>query len=122
MRKEGLATVALENLRASANDSWSYLCGSDIESFGFFLWEWVEDCGIEFGDDESARRFAQSGEQGVAWLVPVKIDGRAEGIALFTGHAGNAPEDAPVLEGVFGTVGEAKAHLRLSGVIAEASS
>ena len=122
MKKEGLLTTALENLRTSRNDSWSYLYGNDVESFGFFLWEWVDDCGIERGDEESARRFAESGEHGVAWLVPVEIDNRVEGIALFTGHAGTAPEDEPVLEGVFDTTGDAKAHLRLYGVIDEGLS
>lgn len=121
MTTDRLTTIALENLRASANDSWSYLCGSDVQSFGFFLWEWCEDCNIERADEDSAREFAESGEHGVAWLAPVAIDNNAKAIALFTGHVGNVPEDEPFLEGVFSNAGDAKAYLRLSGVIAEDS-
>lgn len=118
MTTDRLTTVALQNLRSSANDSWSYLCGSDVESFGFFLWEWCEEWDIERADEDSVREFAESGEHGVAWLVPVAIDNTVKGIALFTGNAGNAPEDEPFLEGVFSTPSEAKAYLRMSGVIA----
>jgi hypothetical protein len=116
MNTDRLSEVALSNLRATENDSWSYLCNS-YESFGFFLWEWCEDWGIEGNDEVSARRFAESGEFGIAWLVHVATDAE-QGVALFTGHAGNAPEDEPYLEGVFGTSEDAKAYLRESGVLA----
>lgn len=119
MKKNRLANIALNNLRASAKHSWSYLC--EGESFGFFLWEWSEDCGIERGDKVSALEMAQSGEHGVAWLVPIAENDQVEGVALFTGHAGNAAEDEPVLEGVFKSEAEARAYLKTLSVIDERS-
>jgi hypothetical protein len=120
MTKVELNKFALTMLRATKNDDtrYSYLCGSGVESFGFFLWNWCEAEGIERADEASAREFAESGEFGVAWLVPVEIENRIEGIALFTGHAGDAPEDEPFLEDVFSSSQDAKAYLRKSGVIA----
>lgn len=121
MNKERLTALVLQNLRATKSDSWSYLCKGGVESFGFFLWDWCEEQGIDSGDEDTARGFAESGEFGVAWLVPIAIENKVEGIALFTGHAGNAPEDEPYLEDVFSTAKDAKAYLRSSGVIARDS-
>jgi hypothetical protein len=51
--------------------------------------------------------------------VPIELANKVEGYALFTGHAGNAAEDEPLLEGVFDAPDAAKAHLKASGVVAE---
>ncbi|MCZ8124473.1 MAG: hypothetical protein O9277_13745 [Magnetospirillum sp.] len=119
MQKSEIAKIALENLYASRSGGWSYLCGDEVETFGFYSWDMDESTGREDADEATAREYAESGEYGVAWLVPVSVNDKLEGIALFTGNAGNAPEDEPSFEGIFSTLDQAKQHLRNSGVIDE---
>ena len=63
------------------------------------------------------RKLAVNGEAGIVWIVPVTIGSKIAGYALFLFHAGGAPEDEPILEGVFESVEEAKATLAKEGVV-----
>jgi hypothetical protein len=42
-------------------------------------------------------------------------------MALVTGHAGDAPEDEPWIEGIFKSREDAKVSLRKSGIMADDS-
>ncbi len=111
-----LENFALKSLRDSADDGWSYICVND--AFGFFPWDECEDAGIERGDFAAARACAESGEWTSVHIVPIKLTDSVEGVALFLVNAGAAPEDEPMLAGVFESVDLAKSHLRAAGVIA----
>jgi len=122
--KDRIKSTAIAMLNSTKNDEtrFSYLCGRDVESFGFFLWEWCEDWDVEETDIESILAFANSGEHGIAWIVPVEIHQKIEGYALFTGHAGSAAEDSPNFEDVFDTAEDAKLYLKDLGLIATDNS
>jgi hypothetical protein len=64
------------------------------------------------------RKLATMGEAWIVWIVPVTVGKKIEGYAVFLLHSGGAPEDAPILEGVFDNLDEAKAALTEEGVIA----
>ncbi len=121
MDKKKLASIALQNLRASKGDAWSYLCECE-DTFGYFLWDWCEDEGIDRTDKDAARNAAESGEHGIAWIVPISVNTRVLGFALFLGHAGNAPEDEPSLGGIYGSPEDAKNYLKQIGVVSEKSA
>jgi hypothetical protein len=53
----------------------------------------------------------------VAWIVPLWIDKKIAGYALFSASAERDPDDAPALLGIFGSLEEAKAALALEGAI-----
>ena len=118
--REKLQNIALKLFRASEHDEtrFSYLCGNDVKTFGFFLREWLDDYDPNITDKELAE-LARSCEYGIAWIVPVEVAKKIEGYALFTGHAGAAAEDEPMFMDVFNTIEEAKEYLRLDGVIAD---
>jgi hypothetical protein len=63
------------------------------------------------------RRLALLGEAFTAWITPVTIDGKIGCYAVFLLHYGAAPEDAPILKGVFSTLHEAKEALTIDGVV-----
>ena len=53
----------------------------------------------------------------VAWIVPLWIEKKIAGHALFTVTADGDPDEAPTLEGVFESVDQAKAALAVAGAI-----
>jgi hypothetical protein len=53
----------------------------------------------------------------VAWIVPLWIDKKIAGFALFSASAAKDPDDPPALLGIFGSLDEAKAALALEGAI-----
>jgi hypothetical protein len=53
----------------------------------------------------------------VAWIVPLWIDGKIAGHALFSASAAGDPDEAPLLGGVFESFDEAKAALSVEGAI-----
>jgi hypothetical protein len=55
----------------------------------------------------------------IAWVVPVREEGRVAGYALFVADANGHPDDAPHLQGVFDSLEEAKAALMTEGAVAE---
>ena len=57
----------------------------------------------------------------IAWIVPVTIDKKIGGYALFLCDSGGNPDDAPVLEGVFDSFEEARSALTVQGAVAGAS-
>ena len=118
--KNKLEKIALDMLRSTEHDEtrFSFLCGTEVLTFGFFLWEWCDDWGLEQSDTGKLLSYANSGEHGIAWIVPVEDDNIIEGYALFTGHAGAAAEDIPNFEGVFDSPGDGKSYLQRLGVIA----
>lgn len=106
---------------------WDEFVMQHSETFGCFLWEYedkqyLEEC---YPDEEERLEYAQecadSGEYGVAWLVPVPINRDKEGVALLLGHAGWGPEDKPEFVGIFSSSANAKAYLRARGAIAQIS-
>jgi hypothetical protein len=51
------------------------------------------------------------------WIVPLWIENETAGHALFLLDGAGGPEDPPILEGVFGSVEEAKDSLRTKGAL-----
>ena len=66
------------------------------------------------------RLVADAGEAGGIWIVPMKADKEIEGFAVWLYSVGAAPEDPPILRGIFDSVDEAKAALSDEGIIREA--
>ena len=66
------------------------------------------------------RRMADAGEAGGTWIVPMKADKEIEGFAVWLYSVGAAPEDPPILRGIFDSIDEAKAALSDEGIISEA--
>jgi hypothetical protein len=56
----------------------------------------------------------------IAWIVPLTIDTKIAGYALFVCASYGDPDDAPVLQGVFDTLEEAKSALTAEGAVAGA--
>jgi hypothetical protein len=63
---------------------------------------------------------AENGEAFVAWITPMRNKmGAVEAYALWLFSVQGAPEDPPVLDGIFDTCDDAKAKLRSEGYLKE---
>ena len=57
--KELIKNTALAKMYSTEHDGtrFSYLSGSEVETFGFFLWDWCEDFNVKETDFESILAF-----------------------------------------------------------------
>jgi hypothetical protein len=54
-----------------------------------------------------------------AWIVPLWIEDKVAGYAAFLVDASGDPDEAPILEGIFDSIDEAKAALAIKGAVVE---
>ncbi len=64
-------------------------------------------------------RLAANGEGMITWFAPVELD-QLTGYAVFMFDPNGAPEDPPVLDGIYDSLEEAKRALATKGVFAVA--
>jgi hypothetical protein len=63
------------------------------------------------------RYHADEGQAWIAWITPLREATKIEGYALWLVSIDGAPEDPPMLRGVFDSMKDAKAVLCSEGII-----